>query len=427
MTGALQPLVAGRCFSKTAAGVGVGLLALAAAVVGPGAIGTASAHPFALSFFDAVTEGRDIKVSFKLDATCVADMLSRESGGENSVPIADIAQHKDVVFDYLADRFRLVNGDLPCRIHLPDTLVVHPTTSKVLLDARYRCPTDLGFLVIRSTLFDDEGEPHDIVGNFRHQRAFERYFFSKTSSEARINVPELRQVLPSTVDPNAPFRTATPPPGAFAERAANPVVGVPVSPRGLPGSGTASPPARGWRGFGFFIQQGVVHILGGLDHLLFVVTLIIAIRRVRELLIIITSFTIAHSITLVLGTLGLVYMSPRLAEPLIALSIIYVAVENVLRQELPARARVTFAFGLIHGFGFSSVLRDLGFASADAAPMVVGFNLGVELGQLLIVLPLFPLVFWLRNHRYTFTRVALGTNVTVALVACWWFVERLRG
>lgn len=384
----------------------------------------AHAHPFALSAFDAYTEGRDIRVDFKLDATSVVDLINRTRRTTELVPIAEIPAHQDILFDYLTERFRLTNTDLPCQITRPTSLMLNEATSKVLVGARWRCPTELGLLVIDSTLFHDELTPHDMIGNFHHLRALERYFFSKNTRQARIDVPRLAQLLPSEIGDPRQFRTATPPPsgGSFEESArrsaelADQVV-KPSKPTGQ---------ASGGGGFWYFLYQGILHILGGIDHVLFVVTLILAMRTPRQLLLVITAFTIAHSITLVLATLGLVYMSPRLAEPLIALSIVYVAVENLFRHK-PARPQVAFAFGLFHGFGFSAVLRDLGFASGQMAPLLVGFNLGVEVGQLIIVLPLFPLIAWLQRREATFLVVSRYTNAAVGLVACWWFIERLRG
>jgi hydrogenase/urease accessory protein HupE len=384
----------------------------------------AHAHPFALSAFDAYTDGRDIRVDFKLDATSVVDLINRSLRKTELVPIAEIPAHQDILFDYLTERFRLTNTDLPCQINRPTSLMLNEATSKVLVGVRWRCPTDLGLLVIDSTLFHDELTPHDMIGNFHHLRALERYFFSKNSRQARIDVPRLPQLLPSEIGDPRQFRTATPPPsgGSFEQSArrsaelADQVV-KPSKPAGQAASGG---------GFWYFLYQGILHILGGIDHVLFVVTLILAMRTPRQLLLVITAFTIAHSITLVLATLGLVYMSPRLAEPLIALSIVYVAVENLFRHK-PARPQVAFAFGLFHGFGFSAVLRDLGFASGQMAPLLVGFNLGVEVGQLIIVLPLFPLIAWLQRREATFLVVSRYTNAAVGLVACWWFIERLRG
>jgi hypothetical protein len=116
---------------------------------------------------------------------------------------------------------------------------------------------------------------------------------------------------------------------------------------------------------------------------------------------------------------------PRLVEPLIAISIIYVALENLLRNHPRARPGVTFAFGLVHGFGFSAVLHDLGLSRAELVPVLLGFNLGVEAGQLVIVAPLAPLVWWLRRRAAGFARFRIAVNACVALVAIWWFIERV--
>jgi hypothetical protein len=102
-----------------------------------------------------------------------------------------------------------------------------------------------------------------------------------------------------------------------------------------------------------------------------------------------------------------------------------VAVENVVRRAPPARAAVTFGFGLIHGLGFSSALRELGLPPRALVGPLVGFNLGVEIGQLVIVLPLLPLVLWLRRRQPLWTRASLATNAVVALIAGAWFVQRL--
>jgi hypothetical protein len=387
-----------------------------------GGIPRAQAHPFALSAFDAYTAGRDLRFDFKLDATSVVDLVLRQRRDLKEVKIADIPAYQDLLFDYLTARFKVTNTDLPCAVTRPSKLELSEVTSKVMVELRFRCPRELGLVVIDSTLFHDEVTPHDFVGSFHHVRALERLFLGKASPRAHVNVPAMAQVLPAEIDGSREFRTTPPPPGAFQGGEA--VSGVPVAPGG---GGGSTGRHTGWAGFAHFVGQGVMHILGGLDHVLFLVSLIIAVRTTRQLLLIVTSFTIAHSLTLVLGSLGLVYMSPRLAEPLIAFSIIYVAAENMLGRGTMARPRVTFAFGLVHGFGFSSVLRDLGFGSGELAPLLVGFNLGVELGQLAIVLPLFPLVAWLQRRDGLYGRVSLTTNAVVGLVACWWLIERLHG
>ena len=177
-----------------------------------------------------------------------------------------------------------------------------------------------------------------------------------------------------------------------------------------------------------FIVLGFEHILGGFDHLLFVLCLVVPIRRVRTLVAVITSFTLAHSITLIASALGLAPNAlwfPPLIETLIAVSIVYMALENIVGASMTRRWLITFACGLVHGFGFSFALRDsLQFAGAHLVTALLAFNLGVELGQLLVLALLVPLLSLL------FARVVqerMGTIILSAFVAHtgWhWMTER---
>lgn len=146
-----------------------------------------------------------------------------------------------------------------------------------------------------------------------------------------------------------------------------------------------------WENFARFLSEGFRHILGGIDHLLFVLCLVLPVRRWRPLVAIVTAFTVAHSITLGAAALGVAPAAlwfPPLVESLIALSIIWLTVENVLRspEKLEGRWRTAFAFGLVHGFGFSFALSEqLQFAGGDFVVALAAFNLGVEAGQLAVV------------------------------------------
>jgi hypothetical protein len=147
---------------------------------------------------------------------------------------------------------------------------------------------------------------------------------------------------------------------------------------------------------GQFVKLGVGHILGGIDHLLFVLCLVIPFRRFKELVLIITAFTVAHSITLVSAALGIApdaLWFPPLIEALIAASIVYMALENIVGAKLQRRWLIAFAFGLVHGFGFSFALREsLQFAGSHLAISLFTFNLGVEIGQILVLAVAVPLV-----------------------------------
>lgn len=177
-----------------------------------------------------------------------------------------------------------------------------------------------------------------------------------------------------------------------------------------------------------YIPVGFDHILPkGLDHILFVLGLFFFSRHLRPLVWQISAFTLAHTITLGMATMGWVSVSPAIVEPLIAASITFVAVENIFVRRLHAwRPVVIFCFGLLHGLGFASVLGEFGLPAEQLVPALLGFNVGVELGQLAVIAIAFGLVgFWFRNHPKYRGRVAMPASATIALIGAYWFVERV--
>jgi hypothetical protein len=177
-----------------------------------------------------------------------------------------------------------------------------------------------------------------------------------------------------------------------------------------------------------FVELGFLHILDGTDHLLFILCLVIPFRALRPLIVLVTSFTVAHSITLIASAFGLAPTAlwfPPLIETLIAMSIIYMALENVVGSNVQRRWMITFAFGLVHGFGFSFVLgQTLQFAGSHLLTALLSFNIGVELGQLLVVLLLVPALDLL--FRFVVAE-RIGTIIVSLLVAhtAWhWMTER---
>ncbi len=195
---------------------------------------------------------------------------------------------------------------------------------------------------------------------------------------------------------------------------------------GAAGATTAAPgdTATWWE----FVKLGVEHIATGYDHLLFLFGLLVVCRTFRSIVAIVSCFTLAHSITLALATLDWVNLPARLVEPAIAASIVFVGVENVLRRGAEPRGRgaLTFAFGLIHGFGFASVLRDLGVGKGGggiALPLVT-FNVGVELGQIAIAALVLPVVWRLRKNETFVARGVPALSLMVALAGLYWLLER---
>ncbi len=174
-----------------------------------------------------------------------------------------------------------------------------------------------------------------------------------------------------------------------------------------------------------FLLLGIEHILLGFDHLAFLFALLIAGSTFREAAKVITSFTAAHSITLALAALDVVNLSPSIVEPLIAASIVYVGLENIFRREIKLRWPLTFAFGLVHGFGFASVLRDLGIGADGAAVIpLLSFNLGVEIGQIAIATLVLPLIWKLRQRPGFVIRYVPACSILIALAGGYWLIER---
>jgi hypothetical protein len=173
-----------------------------------------------------------------------------------------------------------------------------------------------------------------------------------------------------------------------------------------------------------FVLLGMEHIVTGYDHLAFLVVLLVGAASLMDVVKIVTAFTVAHSITLALATFGVVSLPPVLIESLIAFSIAWVAVENLLLDHAGGRWRITFVFGLVHGFGFSNVLRDMDLPRASLAMSLFTFNAGVEIGQLVFVLVTFPLIYRLmRTHWHA--QFSLACSSVVFCLGVYWFVQRL--
>jgi hypothetical protein len=385
----------------------------------------AAAHAHSTTFavyskYEATTAGRSIGFVFALDKAAVLALLERDAAHAKVAPEA-VADYRAFFSQYLFQRFAVSNDGVAC---------THPAelgrffwdepTLQVVAVTKFVCPTDLSQLTIRSLVTHDLPIPHELVGDLQHGGSLERSFFHGDNVEVRIDLASL------------------PPPGterrSARHRARFSYVSVPDKERRYTGLAESElgVPLDGGRGharFGqtlwHFVGQGVLHIFTGYDHVLFIVTLLFGVGSWRKLAMIVTSFTAAHSITLALSTLGLVTVPGRVIEPLIAVTVLAVAVDAVLRPQASARVAVTFAFGLIHGFGLSNVLRALGLSGRDLAPALLGFNLGVELGQLAIVAPLFPLVIWLRSRQPTYARARNLLCGSVAVVAVFWIVVRV--
>ena len=196
-----------------------------------------------------------------------------------------------------------------------------------------------------------------------------------------------------------------------------------------------------WQTLKQYIRDGIIHIWAGYDHILFLLALLLPAVLIRqdgkwqpaprlggafkEVVKVVTAFTLAHSITLSLASLQIISLPSRLVESLIAASVIFAALNNLRGTVEGRRWVMAFVFGLVHGFGFASVLADLGLPQGALVLALIGFNAGVEIGQLSIVAVFLPLAFWLRGTRFYRVGVLIGGSLLVALLASWWLAQRL--
>lgn len=213
------------------------------------------------------------------------------------------------------------------------------------------------------------------------------------------------------------------------------------------GAGSATAPTQG---FVAFVVEGVHHILIGTDHILFLLALLLpsvlvlqpparaprgrgwarwqpgtdARTMAMEVLKVVTAFTVAHSLTLALAVLGVLEPPSRWVESIIAASVVFAALNNLVPLVPQQRWRLTFAFGLVHGFGFAAVLKDLGLGGGGLLAPLLGFNLGVELGQLGLVALFLPLAWWLRGTAFYQQVLVRGGSGVIVLLALVWLVER---
>lgn len=181
-----------------------------------------------------------------------------------------------------------------------------------------------------------------------------------------------------------------------------------------------------------YLVTGIEHIFLGYDHVAFLIAVVLWARRLIPVIKIVTAFTIAHSITLSLAALGIVVVPSRIVEPAIAASIVVVAVENFFSRDIDGRWRVTFAFGLIHGFGFASVLQEIGLPPDAVVPALAAFNIGVEIGQVAIVAIVLPLLGMFdrltaadRAAPARATRLVYAVSLAISLLGSYWFLTRV--
>ncbi|PTM59886.1 HupE/UreJ family protein [Desmospora activa] len=176
---------------------------------------------------------------------------------------------------------------------------------------------------------------------------------------------------------------------------------------------------QGWQ----FISLGGKHIFTGYDHILFVLSLLLIATRLLQTVEIATAFTLGHSITLGLATLGVVTFPERIVESIIALSIVFVASQILFKRHLPHQWIVALLFGLVHGFGFAGILQEMELSHSSIASSLLFFNVGVELGQIAIIAVAFPLLAYIRRYPI-YPRIAATSSIAMIAIGLYWFIQR---
>jgi hypothetical protein len=343
------------------------LVALAAITVAMAA--AAAAHEGGSNGYAAITVERDtIRYSLTLWPAAlpapVARQISRARAGD--------VTSRDELLGVIRDKVALLAQGQHCVAGTGAELPPNPTTDSLTLVMQFTCPEVVRALLIRDDLFDALGADYHTLARIDLPDRTAQFAFTPESREAALSLE-------------------TPPTGGFVS----------------------------------FVRLGIEHILTGWDHLLFLLVLLLRGGHWLSLAKIVTAFTLAHSLTLALAALDIVVLPARLVEAVIALSIALVAAENLfLRPVVVRRWLVSFCFGLVHGFGFSTMLRGLGLPAHGLLLSLFGFNAGVELGQALVVALALPALALVRRSRWE-RRVIWSSSAAILLVGVVLFVERV--
>ena len=363
------------------------LLACALAVIWPGS--HASAHQASTAFLRLGLEGTTITGQWDVALRDLDLALGLDADGDGALRYGELRARREDVAAYLLPRLELRADGSACPIEAGDLAVdAHAGTGYAVLFMRARCAREPKSLDIGYDLLFALDAQHRGIARVTTRAGERALVFAAGSRAQTLSVSE----------------------GERLPRLAA------------------------------FVREGVQHIFAGLDHVIFLLTLLLPAVLVAEqgrlqgaprlwpalsrVLAVVTSFTLAHSLTLSAAALGVIAVPSRLVESGIALSVLFAALGNLWPRAQRRPARIAFAFGLVHGLGFATALADLGLGVGGRVAALIGFNVGVELGQLAIVAVFVPLA-WLGRESWLYQRVALGGGSLVAAgLAVFWLTER---
>jgi HupE / UreJ protein len=358
-------------------------------------MGEAAAHKPSDSYLNlsALPGQGEVAIRWDISLRDLDYVLQLDRDNDGALTWGEVRQRSDDIARYASAHLELVSGGKACPIDRADTLMLdrHSDGTYAVLNLVARCPSLADGLQMKYSLLFDVDPSHRGLVQWRAPgaAAAQALLFGTESATQTLQLQE---------------------PGA-------------------------------WQTLKQYVVDGVWHIWIGYDHILFLLALLlpaVLVRRggqwegadafsgaVKEVLKVVTAFTVAHSITLSLAALEIISLPSRLVESAIAASVIVAAVNNLRGSIESRRWAMAFGFGLIHGFGFASVLADLGLPKGALVLALVGFNVGVELGQLAIVAVFLPVAYVLRHSVFYRTGVLKFGSLLIALLACFWLVQRV--
>ncbi len=349
----------------------------------------ARAHIASNGFLVARVDAHDVSGSIELSVRDAALAVPVDADGNGKITWGELRAAEASLVEYIGGHFSLAAQGQPCKLSIRSLQITKRVDGNYAwLPFSANCPEDIRELTVKYALLADIDPSHRGLMTLKSGNAVQTAVLGASSA-------------PSTFTLAAPNR---------------------------------------WRAFADYYQAGVWHILSGIDHLLFLFSLLLPAVLLRQngqwkpvlharsavinILKVVTAFTLAHSITLTLAAFDVVRLPSRLTESVIAASIIIAALNNIFPVVTESRARIAFGFGLLHGFGFASVLSDMGLPQGARVISLLAFNLGIESGQLAVVLTVMPVIYAVRSGMfYRRAFLPLG-SAAIAAVALVWLVQR---
>lgn len=352
--------------------------------------GSASAHKPSDSYLVLDVAGREVTGQWDIALRDLDMAIGLDEDGNGELTWDEVRARHDAIAAYALARLKLASGGVACPLRVTAHLLDdHSDGAYAVLRLQATCAADITVLDTDYRLLFDIDPQHKGLLRLTNQGQTSTAIFTPDSPFQHLNVQG----------------------------------------------------ASRWTQFADYVKHGVWHIWIGFDHILFLLSLLLPAVLIHvnkkwqgrdtfkgsfiEVIKVVTAFTLAHSVTLTLATLGVVALPSRIVESAIAASVVLAALNNIWPVFERSRALVAFAFGLIHGFGFASVLLDLGLPKTALLLSLVGFNVGVEIGQLAIVAAFLPLAFAARRTVAYRKVVLIGGSTVIALIALVWLFERV--